>query len=117
MKQFYLAILVFFIGLSQGVAQSLKGIITDDQKRGIEGAYILHIPTGNHKHSSLTGDFVFIGVKPGDTLQVSHLGYQTQQVVLEDLTSELIVRMKQVFVSVCKGTEIILKSAELKILG
>ena len=99
MKQFYLTILVFFIGLSQGVAQSLKGIITDDQKRGIEGAYILHIPTGNHVHSSLTGDFVFVGVRPGDTLRVSHLGYQTQQVVLEDLTSELIVRMKQVFVS------------------
>ena len=99
MKQFYLTILIFFVGLCLAFGQSLKGIVTDHQKRGIEGAYILHVQTGNHVHTSLTGDFVFVGVKTGDTLQVSHLGYQTQQVLVEDLTSELIVRMKQVFVS------------------
>lgn len=76
-------------------AQALKGRVLDRASSPIIGAYIIHIASEHHAHTNESGYFVLPGVKDGDSLQVSHIGYEPQIIVVSNLSREVTVRMDE----------------------
>lgn len=76
-------------------AQALKGRVLDRASSPIIGAYIIHISSEHHAHTNESGYFVLPGVKDGDSLQVSHIGYEPQIIVVSNLSREVTVRMDE----------------------
>lgn len=76
-------------------AQALKGRVLDRASSPIIGAYIIHIASEHHAHTNESGYFVLPGVKDGDSLQVSHIGYEPQIIVVSNLSKEVTVRMDE----------------------
>ncbi|MBN3519256.1 TonB-dependent receptor [Algoriphagus lutimaris] len=76
-------------------AQALKGRVLDRASSPIIGAYIIHNASEHHAHTNESGYFVLAGVQDGDSLQVSHIGYETQIFVVNNLSKEVTVRMDE----------------------
>ncbi|MFC3881214.1 TonB-dependent receptor [Algoriphagus namhaensis] len=76
-------------------AQSLRGRVLDQSSSPLIGAYIIHSDSENHAHTNGSGYFVLSGVNTGDVLQVSYVGFETQTIVVEDLSKEVTIRMKE----------------------
>ncbi len=88
MKQSIVIILVFLFN-SNIFGQPLTGRITDKQKNPITGAHVLNISNGLHTHSDENGEFSIEDIKTGDTLKISHIGYNTEQILVNSLESPL----------------------------
>ncbi|XOV93114.1 MAG: TonB-dependent receptor [Bacteroidota bacterium] len=86
-----ITLLVFFLPLI-GFSQSFSGKITDIRKQPIEGAYIINISSEEHAHTNQFGQFTINKLKTGDTLYISHIGYESINFVV-NLDSEIIIRM------------------------
>ena len=91
---FYLLMILF--QPFQVFGQSISGNICDADHSAIIGAYVLKVSTEQHTHTNELGDFVLENISVGDTLQVMYLGYETQQVILEDL-SPLKLNLKEAY--------------------
>ncbi len=65
--------------------QNIEGIITDKKEIPITGAYIFHLGNDEHSHSNEKGIFLLKGVNVGDSLQVTHVGYEKRTVVVQTL--------------------------------
>lgn len=76
-------------------AQALKGRVLDRASSPIIGAYIIHTASEHHAHTNESGYFVLAGVQDGDSLQVSHIGYETQIIVVDNLSKEVTIRMDE----------------------
>lgn len=89
------AVLIFF---SSGAAlgQALTGKILDNSGTPVIGAYIIHTASEHHAHTNGSGYFVLPGVNVGDTIQVTHVGYETETRVIKDLGMEMTIRVKEV---------------------
>ncbi len=87
------------------LAQKLHGKITNQKNQGISEAHILNLSKGNHTHSYQNGIFVLSNASLGDTLQVSHIGYQTKKLIISSLENikialaEKFVSLKEVVIS------------------
>lgn len=80
------------------IGQTLYGKVTDGQKVPIAGAYILDITSDEHVHSNENGSFSLKEAKTGDTLQIIYLGFETQEVIIDEPADFLDIRLKtQVF--------------------
>lgn len=66
-----------------GVQQSgtCKGVVVDATGETVIGASVRVKGTANGTITGLDGDFSLVGVKKGDVIQVSFVGYETQEVV------------------------------------
>lgn len=88
-----LIFLTFFLIPFNGslFAQTLNGIVIDENQQPIQDVTILNINTDQHTHSNKQGKFIFEDVTIGDSLQFYHISYKTQIVVVKELTTPLIV--------------------------
>ncbi|GJM32602.1 MAG: TonB-dependent receptor [Saprospiraceae bacterium] len=98
MKKIIYTLLILGLCLSLQ-AQSLQGRVIDSSNQPIADAYIF-TPSGDiHSHSDALGKFVCRGLKVGDTLKVSFLGFKTIEKTLakEDFTEELKFVLQEAF--------------------
>jgi hypothetical protein len=66
-------------------AQVCKGFIRNDQGQPLDGATISHAKSGLHAHANLQGAFILGKVSVGDSLFISHVGYQSSWVRVTSL--------------------------------
>lgn len=87
-----LACYIFFFLFGCSVnAQTITGKIVDEQQKPIQEAYILNTKNDKHTHSNELGDFTLENVNIGDRIQISFLGYQTQQIEIKNLSDILYI--------------------------
>ena len=88
-KRFILAAVTLFITINleaQITTSSISGRMTDMNKKPIIGATIKEKGTANGTASDLDAKFS-LEVSPGAVLEISYIGYQTQEVKVGDRTS------------------------------
>lgn len=73
--------------------QKINGKVLDNNNEPTAGAYVLNLSTEEHTHSQENGSFTLNNVSAGDTLQVIHLGYKTQEVIVKDLNSSIEIKL------------------------
>ena len=78
-----------------GQTHKLSGTITTSSNAPIIGAYIFHSESDHHTHSNELGNFFLEEVQSGDTLQVLHLGYKPQLVLIEDVHKKIVVQLEE----------------------
>jgi len=90
-------ILLLFPALcsAQSSMQILRGKIVDEQNDPIPGAYVFFHKTEQHNHSSLFGEFEINDVLKGDTLVISHVGFEGRSIIVENLKAELLIVLKE----------------------
>ncbi|MCB0666110.1 MAG: TonB-dependent receptor plug domain-containing protein [Saprospiraceae bacterium] len=90
---FFLTICLFSVSLVMG--QGLTGRVYDDLGKPVFAANIFIGTTLEHTHSNELGFFELPGVRVGDTLKVSSLGYAPFQKIIDqgDLESPLLIKM------------------------
>lgn len=74
-----------------GFAQNITGVITDEKGKPIAEANIISKATGNHTHTDDQGNFIFEDIDTGDRLQISHLGFVTRTIEIENNTDDLTI--------------------------
>ncbi len=78
-------------------AQALRGrVLTADRSPAI-GAYILHLNSDDHAHTNELGNFQLAGVQPGDSVQVTYLGFETASLRVPAGNQEVTVVLKESF--------------------
>ncbi|MEM9326223.1 MAG: TonB-dependent receptor, partial [Bacteroidota bacterium] len=87
-------LLILFLCL-QASAQILQGRVVSPGNRTLKDAYIVHLSTDHHAHTTDFGVFVLPGVRAGDSIQVSHIGFQTQKLVIEDPADEIKIILQE----------------------
>ena len=100
------SMLLFLMGASTGAAYAVanpgvtdvkitqqtgtcKGVVVDATGETVIGASVVVKGTTNGTITGIDGDFSLSGVKQGDVIQVSFVGYQTMNVTLQDDTQTL----------------------------
>ena len=76
-------IVIVHIGLPYLYSQELEGKVTDEYGTPIPDAYILKHPGSEHSHTNELGIFNLPGVQPGDTIEVSFLGFEKRRLILQ----------------------------------
>lgn len=72
-------------------AQTITGKIVDEKQKPIQEVYIINKSTDKHSHSNENGDFTLENVNIGDIIQISFVGYQTQQIEIKNLSNTLYI--------------------------
>ncbi len=96
-------------------AQQISGQVIDQNGTPVVGAYIIKKGTTIHTHTNDLGIFRFSNLSPGDTIEVSYLGYEEKDLVLEDKDFEKEIRM--VLVQSSFDLEQVVVSSRLKSLN
>lgn len=86
MKFSFLSLFILFLSALR--AQSLKYIILDDNQNAIEAVSVLNKTTNQHTFSNELGEFVLDNVTLGDSLQLYHVSYSSDIIVVEKIESE-----------------------------
>ena len=76
-------------------SQTLSGSVKNDMGKPIAYAQILNTTNSTHTHSDDKGNFTISDVKPGDVLEVTHLSYATQQIIIQDLNTHLSIILSE----------------------
>ncbi|GAB5400120.1 MAG: TonB-dependent receptor [Aureisphaera sp.] len=84
---FFINILLSTIGTLS--AQSLTGKVVNENQQPIHEVYIFNISTDKHTHTDGLGYYILQDVSVGDTLQFSHISYESEQVIIEDVKTQL----------------------------
>ena len=79
--------------------QSISGKVTDKNYITIPGAHIIKLSTGDHTHSNEKGLFLLSEVSIGDSLEISHIGFEPFSVVLKSLDAPLNVILTEQVIS------------------
>jgi outer membrane receptor for Fe3+-dicitrate len=98
MKRFEIFMCGMLIMISSLHAQipTLGGRITDIKNVPLQGAYVIHQSSEHHAHTNEAGYFVLPGVKAGDTLQITHIGFDAQQVIIANIQEPLDLTLKEI---------------------
>ncbi|PKV48039.1 outer membrane receptor protein involved in Fe transport [Aquimarina sp. MAR_2010_214] len=72
-------------------AQVLIGTVVNQNQLAIKEANILNKTTNEHNHTNAHGSFSLKNVSIGDILKFSRLGYQSEEVIVKDLSTSLII--------------------------
>lgn len=86
---------LFIVLVISTEAQSLKGRVLDQSSSPIIGAYIIHNQSEHHAHTNELGYFVLAGVNLGDSLRVSHIGFETKTFIVDNLSKEVTFRLRE----------------------
>ncbi|MCB0382893.1 MAG: TonB-dependent receptor plug domain-containing protein [Psychroserpens sp.] len=84
MKTTIFSCLLICLSYLQVFSQELRGKIVNDLNQPLEAAYIYNLSSESHTHSSEDGVFILTNTKVGDSIKIGLLGYQSQQLVLDD---------------------------------
>lgn len=76
-------------------AQDLRGRISSQKGEPLIGAYISVKSADTHSHTDEYGDFLLRSTSIGDTLLISHLGYDPLRVVVDDLDKKLMISLEE----------------------
>ncbi|WP_338814878.1 TonB-dependent receptor [Bernardetia sp. Wsw4-3y2] len=106
MKLTFFTLILIALNTSLSIAQTITGTVVDEYERPLQEVNILSKATDNHTHSDAKGNFVFENISVGDTLQFSHIGYQSQLFVISDLKIPLYIILKATSINL---DEIIIK--------
>ncbi|MEM9820637.1 MAG: TonB-dependent receptor plug domain-containing protein [Bacteroidota bacterium] len=88
--------LFFFIVLPLfNFAQTITGKVVDATKSPIVGAYIIHLQSEHHAHSNELGLFILNDVRPGDTLQIMHIGFENKMVEVKEIDEEVNIQLTE----------------------
>ncbi len=88
MKKMILALALLFMQLYV-IGQSITGKIVDNKHQAIYGAYIFNLSNERHAHSDQEGKFKLEKVNIGDTIAVTHLGFEIEEAIIDSSISEL----------------------------
>lgn len=97
-NHFYRSILFMLCSFST-YAQSLSGIIVDAYQVPIPEAQIYNQNIQKHTHSDEYGKFVLENVTVGDSLRISHIGYQTTYITVNSILETLKISLKKKAIS------------------
>lgn len=97
MKYYNILFLALFIH-TIAVGQTFRGTLVDYQKEPIVGAQIVESSTQNHTHSDEYGRFQLKKIEIGDTLYISHIGYEELSIIVENFEDNTI-KLKEKFIS------------------
>lgn len=86
-RSFLLALLFCFT--APAVAQVVNGIILDESEQPVIGAYVFFHKADLHAHTDVFGGFVLDGVTTGDTLVITHIGFEGKTIVVGAQTRDL----------------------------
>jgi len=86
-------LLSFIIGTSLAGQETLSGKVVDQGQTPIIGAYILLLNQKIHTHSNAFGEFSIDGIRRGDTLQISSVGFKTQLLPITNLQEKLKIKL------------------------
>lgn len=82
--------IIFFLFVSYTIsAQSISGKLTDPYENPIPEAQVYNQSNKKHTHTDDVGYFLLEDVSIGDSLRISHIGFQTKYVVINSLTEQL----------------------------
>lgn len=70
-------------------AQTLRGKVVNQNEQAIKEANILNTTTNEHTHTNSHGSFSLENVSVGDVIKFSRLGYQSEEVTINDLSTPL----------------------------
>lgn len=77
-------------------AQTLNGrVIEATNKSAVVAAYITNLRADTHTHTDENGRFQFLKAAVGDSLEVSYLGFESQIVVVESFSENLVIRLEE----------------------
>ncbi|MFT7237321.1 MAG: outer membrane receptor for Fe3+-dicitrate [Cyclobacteriaceae bacterium] len=98
MKRFeiFISSILIMIYSLHGQSPTLGGRITDIKNVPLQGAYVIHQSSEHHAHTNEAGYFVLPGVKAGDTLQITHIGFDAQQVIIANIQEPLDLTLKEI---------------------
>lgn len=80
----FLLFIISIVGHFTIQAQEVKGNVISNTGDPIIGGYLYTPDQETHTHTDLVGDFICKGLSIGDTMYISHIGYKTQMVVIND---------------------------------
>lgn len=101
-------LLIAISGSTTLSAQVLEGKVSDLYGTPIQDAYVIRHSGSEHTHTNELGAFRLGGVQPGDTIDISFIGFESRQLVLGDADfdkplsitlSETPIRLEQVVIS------------------
>ncbi|MGB5981481.1 MAG: TonB-dependent receptor [Nonlabens sp.] len=75
-------------------AQTLKGIVLNENNKPLKDAYILIEKTGDHTHSDDYGMFELNNVATGTILKISHIGYEATTITVKNLDERITIVLK-----------------------
>ncbi len=75
----------------------VEGRVLSADRSPIIGAYIIHLNSEHHTHTNELGNFMLEGVSPGDSLQVTYLGYRTQLLAVPEADEPLDIELEESF--------------------
>ncbi len=85
-------------------AQTLKGKIVDESNIALRGAYVIHLASEHHAHTNHLGLFELPGIKDGDVIQVTHVGFETVVMEIQEVKQELLIQMKEAIIDLSEIT-------------
>ena len=92
MKKLVFAFTCFLLTIVAN-AHELDGFVTDQKGAPLIGVNIFNRSTGEYTYSKAQGAFIVQQVAIGDTLQFSHLGFETKRHVVLDLGEPLTIAL------------------------
>ncbi|MEZ4840401.1 MAG: TonB-dependent receptor [Flavobacteriaceae bacterium] len=98
MKKILLFSLVFFLFKTLN-GQTLQGVVINENKLPIEEVTIVNLRNGEHTHTDTKGYFIFKDVQVGDTLQLSHIGYETKSEKIKSLNEKVVIVLAEKYIS------------------
>ncbi len=72
----------FFVMSQIGYAQSIKGVVNNEEGQPLENVYIYNVNTLSHAHTLSNGFFTIENTSNGDSLTIGLLGYQKKTVIV-----------------------------------
>ena len=80
MKILYISFSFLILVFCKGYSQDLSGQVSTAAGSPLEGVYLYNISSHSHAHTDDAGSFLLRNTRPGDSLKVSHVGFQTRTV-------------------------------------
>tara|TARA_R110002012_G_scaffold319389_2_gene539762 strand:+ start:144518 stop:146758 length:2241 start_codon:yes stop_codon:yes gene_type:complete len=72
----------FFVMAGIGYAQSIKGVVNNEEGQPLENVYIYNVNTLSHAHTLSNGFFTIENTSIGDSLTIGLLGYEKKTVIV-----------------------------------
>lgn len=92
-------LVLFLISISlfvfQSNGQGIRGRVLNNIKEPISGACVFLTNNDHHTHSNALGDFDLEEAKIGDTLVVTHVGFETFKIVISTLGDPITLKLKE----------------------
>ncbi len=93
--KFFIFFLLLQGSLSLAQAQTIEGRVTDQLGGPLPDAYVMHLASQHHAHTNELGYFLLNNIQKGDTLMVTHVGFDVQKVVVQDLNTTLEIKLAE----------------------